>query len=109
MGGTEVREAAQSGQAEPEADGQGTVLRVHALTKSFHRGLPPRRRTIEVLKGAEDAELKERATAIIDAQRRGRGIAEPRPPGAAPPRLSPTNDRKEDRALSSWGFAIGGV
>jgi ABC-2 type transport system ATP-binding protein len=29
-----------------------TVLRVAGLRKSFHRGLPPRRRTIEVLKGA---------------------------------------------------------
>jgi ABC-2 type transport system ATP-binding protein len=53
VGGTEVREAAQSDRAEPKADGQGTVLRVHALTKYFHRGLPPRRRTIEVLKGAD--------------------------------------------------------
>lgn len=30
-----------------------TVLRVRGLVKSFHRGLPPRRRTIEVLKGAD--------------------------------------------------------
>jgi len=29
------------------------VLRVRGLLKSFHRGLPPRRRTIEVLKGAD--------------------------------------------------------
>jgi ABC-2 type transport system ATP-binding protein len=29
------------------------VLRVQGLVKSFHRGLPPRRRTIEVLKGAD--------------------------------------------------------
>jgi ABC-2 type transport system ATP-binding protein len=29
------------------------VLRVRGLRKSFHRGLPPRRRTIEVLKGAD--------------------------------------------------------
>jgi len=29
------------------------VLRVDDLRKSFHRGLPPRRRTIEVLKGAD--------------------------------------------------------
>jgi ABC-type multidrug transport system ATPase subunit len=28
-------------------------LRVQGLVKSFHRGLPPRRRTIEVLKGAD--------------------------------------------------------
>ena len=28
------------------------VLRVSGLRKSFHRGIPPRRRTIEVLKGA---------------------------------------------------------
>lgn len=30
-----------------------SVLRVNGLRKSFHRGLPPRRRTIEVLKGAD--------------------------------------------------------
>ena len=30
-----------------------SVLRVSGLRKSFHRGLPPRRRTIEVLKGAD--------------------------------------------------------
>lgn len=29
------------------------VLRVRGLVKSFHRGLPPRRRRIEVLKGAD--------------------------------------------------------
>src|SRR6266508_7039947 len=29
------------------------VLRVRGLLKSFHRGLPPRRRTIEVLKGTD--------------------------------------------------------
>jgi len=29
------------------------VLRVAGLRKSFHRGLPPKRRTIEVLKGAD--------------------------------------------------------
>jgi ABC-type multidrug transport system ATPase subunit len=29
------------------------VLEVRGLKKSFHRGLPPRRRTIEVLKGAD--------------------------------------------------------
>ena len=29
------------------------VLSVRGLVKSFHRGLPPRRRTIEVLKGAD--------------------------------------------------------
>jgi ABC-type multidrug transport system ATPase subunit len=29
------------------------VLRVRDLVKSFHRGLPPRRRTIEVLRGAD--------------------------------------------------------
>ncbi len=28
------------------------VLRVDDLVKSFHRGIPPRRRTVEVLKGA---------------------------------------------------------
>jgi ABC-type multidrug transport system ATPase subunit len=51
MAGSEAPEAAHSGQ--PGAHGQGAVLRVQALTKSFHRGLPPRRRTIEVLKGAD--------------------------------------------------------
>jgi ABC-2 type transport system ATP-binding protein len=30
-----------------------SVLRIRGLRKSFHRGLPPRRRTIEVLKGAD--------------------------------------------------------
>ena len=35
-------------------DGQDrVVLSVRNLRKSFHRGLPPRRRTIEVLKGAD--------------------------------------------------------
>jgi len=34
------------------------VLRVSGLRKSFHRGLPPRRRAIEVLKGA-DLEIHE--------------------------------------------------
>src|SRR6266545_3123659 len=29
------------------------VLQVRGLVKSFHRGLPPRRRTIAVLKGAD--------------------------------------------------------
>jgi ABC-2 type transport system ATP-binding protein len=51
MAGTEVREDAASGPA--EAEGRGPVLRVRAVTKSFHRGLPPRRRTVEVLKGAD--------------------------------------------------------
>jgi ABC-2 type transport system ATP-binding protein len=36
----------------PEAS-MTTVLRVSGLTKSFHRGLPPRRHAIEVLKGAD--------------------------------------------------------
>lgn len=31
----------------------GSVLRIEGLRKSFHRGLPPRRRTVEVLKGAD--------------------------------------------------------
>ena len=35
-------------------DPQGhTVLRVAGVEKSFHRGIPPRRRTIEVLKGVD--------------------------------------------------------
>ena len=38
---------------EPRAVSREVVLRVQGLTKSFHRGLPPRRRRIEVLKGAD--------------------------------------------------------
>jgi ABC-2 type transport system ATP-binding protein len=34
-------------------DERAAVLRVSDLRKSFHRGIPPRRRTIEVLKGAD--------------------------------------------------------
>ncbi len=49
MAATETREPAESTQAQPT----GAVLRVRDLKKSFHRGLPPRRRTIEVLKGAD--------------------------------------------------------
>jgi ABC-2 type transport system ATP-binding protein len=41
---------AQSQRSDPE---RGSVLRVSGLRKSFHRGLPPRRRTIEVLTGAD--------------------------------------------------------
>jgi ABC-2 type transport system ATP-binding protein len=38
----------------PACDSAGrTVLRVSGLRRSFHRGVPPRRRAIEVLKGAE--------------------------------------------------------
>jgi ABC-2 type transport system ATP-binding protein len=37
--------------------GSAVVLRVSGLRKSFHRGIPPRRRTFEVLKGA-DLEVK---------------------------------------------------
>lgn len=33
--------------------GDHRVLRVRGVVKSFHRGLPPRRKTIEVLKGAD--------------------------------------------------------
>ena len=29
------------------------MLRITGVRKSFHRGLPPRRRTLEVLKGAD--------------------------------------------------------
>jgi len=35
------------------ASDRPSVLRVGGVRKSFHRGLPPRRRTIEVLKGAD--------------------------------------------------------
>jgi ABC-2 type transport system ATP-binding protein len=49
MASTETPTAAESAEAAP----RGAVLRVHGLRKSFHRGLPPRRRTIEVLKGAD--------------------------------------------------------
>lgn len=41
--GTPIRRQAQA----------PAVLRVRGLRKSFHRGLPPRRRKIEVLKGAD--------------------------------------------------------
>ena len=41
---------AQAPQLDPT---RRSVLRVNGLRKSFHRGLPPRRRTIEVLKGAD--------------------------------------------------------
>ena len=37
----------------PPLDSTRPVLQVTGLRKSFHRGLPPRRRTIEVLKGAD--------------------------------------------------------
>jgi ABC-2 type transport system ATP-binding protein len=42
-----------SSQKQPVDPASRTVLRVRGLRKSFHRGLPPRRRTIEVLRGAE--------------------------------------------------------
>ena len=41
---------AQAPQSDPT---RRSVLRVNGLRKSFHRGLPPRRRTIEVLNGAD--------------------------------------------------------
>jgi ABC-2 type transport system ATP-binding protein len=44
--------ATQPGDRDP-SDGGRAVLRVRGLVKFFHRGLPPRRRTIEVLKGAD--------------------------------------------------------
>src|SRR5262245_18828666 len=31
----------------------GSALRARGVFKAFHRGIPPRRRTIEVLKGAD--------------------------------------------------------
>ena len=34
-------------------NGKPVVLRAEGVRKSFHRGMPPRRRTIEVLKGAD--------------------------------------------------------
>ena len=49
MASTETPTAAESNAARP----RGAVLRVDDLRKSFHRGLPPRRRVIEVLKGAD--------------------------------------------------------
>jgi ABC-2 type transport system ATP-binding protein len=42
-----------TGQAPLPDPARRSVLRVSGLRKSFHRGLPPRRRTIEVLKGAD--------------------------------------------------------
>jgi ABC-2 type transport system ATP-binding protein len=49
MEGTEVQPAPVS----VLSVGRPPVLEVHGLVKSFHRGIPPRRRTIEVLKGAD--------------------------------------------------------
>lgn len=46
-----VTEPAETGGE--KTSGDAAVLTVHGLTKSFRRGLPPRRRTIEVLKGAD--------------------------------------------------------
>jgi len=43
----------EAGEAPQPASGGRSVLRVSGLRKSFRRGLPPRRRTIEVLKGAD--------------------------------------------------------
>lgn len=57
---TEPRTAPKTRKARPLVAGDDShdaarsvspVLRVRGLEKSFHRGLPPRRRTIEVLKG----------------------------------------------------------
>ena len=49
MAATEVHPVHEEG----PAVSRGVVLRIQALRKSFHRGLPPRRHTIEVLKGAD--------------------------------------------------------
>ena len=46
----------------PTRETERAVLRVRGLLKSFHRGIPPRRRTIEVLKGAD---LEVRAGELI--------------------------------------------
>jgi ABC-2 type transport system ATP-binding protein len=40
------------GPAEGEASAGGAVLRADGIEKSFHRGVPPRRRRVEVLRGA---------------------------------------------------------
>jgi ABC-2 type transport system ATP-binding protein len=50
---TKKDEAAVSSPSASDDRSAEAVLRVRGLVKSFHRGLPPRRRTIEVLKGAE--------------------------------------------------------
>jgi ABC-2 type transport system ATP-binding protein len=52
MAGTELNELSPAALREHPLSSK-PVLRVQGLIKSFHRGLPPRRRTIEVLKGAD--------------------------------------------------------
>ncbi|MFP5362429.1 MAG: ABC transporter ATP-binding protein [Thermoleophilia bacterium] len=47
-----VSPAANTGQPAHHASGGSSVLRVTDVKKSFHRGIWPRRRTLEVLKGA---------------------------------------------------------
>lgn len=37
----------------PDGSAERIVLRVSGLRKTFHRGLPPRRRSVEVLRGAD--------------------------------------------------------
>jgi ABC-2 type transport system ATP-binding protein len=49
---SEENVAALSAPSATDAGASEAVLRVDGLVKSFHRGLPPRRRTIDVLKGA---------------------------------------------------------
>ena len=52
QGGMAVAEPAEAAGGK-ETNRPAAVLTVRGLVKSFHRGLPPRRRTIEVLKGAD--------------------------------------------------------
>jgi ABC-2 type transport system ATP-binding protein len=47
-----VAPGAPASTSEPCPEPRHCVLRVDRLAKSFHRGIPPRRRTVEVLKGA---------------------------------------------------------
>lgn len=49
---SEENVAAPGAPSATDAGASEAVLRVDGLVKSFHRGLPPRRRTIDVLKGA---------------------------------------------------------
>ncbi len=52
MNGDPIEAPARPASAQNTADAPETVLRAVGIEKSFHRGMPPRRRRIEVLKGA---------------------------------------------------------
>ncbi len=53
MNRNQTKAPVQAARERGEPSAVGGVLRIVGLRKSFHRGLPPRRRTIEVLKGAD--------------------------------------------------------